>query len=76
LVTKRDVPYLRTGTIAKEELVIDMYIEKRPLILNIDLPERMFSVFLKEIPKDKRDNYKQYGIPYGNDGIYTLRLKK
>jgi hypothetical protein len=72
----RDIPYLRTGAIAKEELVIDMYIQKRPLVLNINLPERIFSVFLKEIPKAKHEHYKQHGIPYGKDGIYTLRLKK
>ncbi len=72
----RQIPYLRTGEIAKQELVIDSYIEKRPLVLNIDLPARMFSIFLKEISKDKQEYYKQHGIPYGKDGLYTLRLKK
>jgi hypothetical protein len=74
-VLPREIPYRSTSETFATEKKINDYIKKNPLILEIPVGEKMFEVFLKAIPKDKREHYRKVGIPYGTDGFYTLRVK-
>lgn len=72
---KREIPYIKSSEILKLEKRIDAYIASNPLRLDIEIYPQLFKVFLKGIPKDKQNRYEANGIPYGKDGIYTLKLK-
>lgn len=70
----RAIPYRKIPETLREEKRIDAYIKMNPLRLEIGLHEKLFNIFLKAIPADNREKYKD-GIPYGESGIYTLKPK-
>lgn len=72
----REIPYRKIPETLREEKRINTYIKTDPLRLEINLHEKLFNVFLKAIPKDKQEKYRKEGIPYGEGGIYTLKIKK
>jgi hypothetical protein len=71
----RTVPYRKTSETLNLEKRIDALIKTKPFPQEKKIGEKLFNVFLKHIPKDKQDYYKREGIPYGKDGIYTLKVK-
>jgi hypothetical protein len=72
---KRYVPYIKNGETLRMEKKLDAYIKSKPLPTEKVIGEKWFNIFLNNIPKDRREHYAKVGIPYGADGIYTLRSK-
>lgn len=70
---KRPIPYFSNPEIVKYEKQIDEYIARHRLPLTIMVSNRMFDAFMKAIPKKEQPEYAK-GIPYGVDGIYTLKV--
>lgn len=73
---KRQIPYIPTAQVVRLEKKINEYIKTNPLPLEKIISKDMFNTFLKNIPERNRSKYEKEGIPFGPDGIYTLKVKR
>lgn len=71
----RQIPYRKTAEVLAIEKRINALIAIKPFPLEKKIGEKLFNVFLKNIPQEEQDYYREAGIPFGKDGIYTLKVK-